>query len=72
MPVCQDCGNTESFVHRIRGTETRLYVESGEIDKVEEQSIESTECWCAECESHNVVFDADPENESGTSTSSRT
>lgn len=52
----------ESFVHRIRGTETRLYDRSGEIDKIEAQQIESTECWCGECESQNIVFDVDPES----------
>ena len=63
MPKCRDCGNIKSFVHRIRGTETRLYDRSGEIDKIEDQQIESTECWCAECKSHNIVFDVDPESE---------
>ena len=64
MPKCRDCENRVSFVHRIRGTETRLYDRSGEVDKIEYQQIESTECWCTECDSHNIAFDVDPESKS--------
>ena len=67
MPVCRDCGNTSAFVHRVKGTETRLYDETGDFDGTENQHLESEDCWCAECKSHNVVFDVDPENPSETS-----
>lgn len=57
MPECLDCGNQVAFVHRIRGTETRLYDADGEFDGAEYQQFESVECWCDECGSHNVAFD---------------
>jgi len=58
MPVCQDCGNTEAFVHRVRGTETRHYDGDEHVTTTDAETLESEECWCANCESRNVVFDA--------------
>jgi hypothetical protein len=45
VPTCQDCGNTESFVHRIRGTGRRLYVENGELDNLQVEEVIEHSIW---------------------------
>lgn len=57
MPVCGNCGHRVAFVHRIRGTETRLYDAAGNYDGSEYQQFETVELWCADCESRDVVVE---------------
>lgn len=53
-PRCDECGNTETFVHCIRASETCLYDEVGNYDCSKSQQVETLEFWCAKCESHDV------------------
>jgi hypothetical protein len=56
MSECLDCGQSVAFNHEVEGTETRIYDGEGYLDSVEHQQLETRDCWCDECGSHNVEF----------------
>lgn len=54
MPECNECGNTESFVHVVTGTQTLRYDADGTYQGLSDEDLDTQEVFCNECESYNV------------------